>query len=705
MYISNIKICNFRNFSSKSESIKFNDGINVIIGHNNAGKTNIIKALSLIFGANISRRLTIDDFYKGLTLDDMKKESPRVTIEVEIQKSRSTDNEKEDDLIIIADWLTELEDNYKAKLTYEFFLPKKKEDEFTTAINKICDDNKGAALNKAWSILEYDFLRYYISRIWGGNSDLRQVAESESLAKFDFQFLDAVRDVEKDLLSGHKTILKEVFSFFLDYDIKKNGDKSKAEITEDINKKKERFHNQIIGLIKSDLEPRFKEGKDNILSYTKETGASFRNSELEFKGSITELDLLTALKLIVKDKTGIEIPITHNGLGYNNLIFMSILLAKMQVDCDSDYLDYNAKLFPILAIEEPEAHLHPSMQFKFLKFLEKEIANQKVRQIFITTHSTHITSAVTLDELICLYKKNKDGLTVIGYPGKVFDEGGSKYSKEDLVSKKYVQRFLDATKSDMLFSDRVLLVEGLAEQLLLPVFAEIEGYSLEDHHVSVVSIGGRYFNHFLKLFDKENRKSALPKKVVIITDRDPERKEKNARKNNNNFTPCYPFEYELDTISYDYRYNGMIKSLIDKFSSQSQIHLFFNEKGKTLEYDLAYDNPTNKVLLTDSVANKKELESLMDSYKENKYDTMKGSVSSSKENKRIIKALKESNLDEKKKACSLIAARYLNSISKGENALELAAALKDSLYMKTQKQDKLVIPSYIKEAIKEICKD
>ncbi len=77
---------------------------------------------------------------------------------------------------------------------------------------------------------------------------------------------------------------------------------------------------------------------------------------------------------------------------------------------------------------------------------------------------------------------------------------------ENNKSKKYVQRFLDATKSDMLFAQKVLFVEGIAEQLLLSIFANYMGKSLENHHVAVINVAGRYFAHFLYLFDslKEN---------------------------------------------------------------------------------------------------------------------------------------------------------------------------------------------------------
>ena len=88
----------------------------------------------------------------------------------------------------------------------------------------------------------------------------------------------------------------------------------------------------------------------------------------------------------------------------------------MQADSDGNFLGSNAKVFPILAIEEPEAHLHPTMQNEFIKFL-KITLEKKVKQIFITTHSTHISSSTNIDDIICLY--TDDSKTNVSYPGKV----------------------------------------------------------------------------------------------------------------------------------------------------------------------------------------------------------------------------------------------------------------------------------------------
>ena len=122
MYISSIEINNFRNF--KKNIINFNDGVNVIIGHNNAGKTNLIKALSLILDNNNSKRLDVDDFNKHVELSNLKVSPPKIRISIIIKKGS---NEDPDDLVTVSEWLTKLDESYEAKLTYDFFLPENKD--------------------------------------------------------------------------------------------------------------------------------------------------------------------------------------------------------------------------------------------------------------------------------------------------------------------------------------------------------------------------------------------------------------------------------------------------------------------------------------------------------------------------------------------------------------------------------------------------
>lgn len=116
MYISKIQISNFRNFRQKE--IEFNDGINVIIGHNNAGKTNLIKALSLVIDTEKSKRLEVDDFNKCFSLAELKATPPKIRIAITIKKGKE---QEPDDLVTISNWLTKLDSSYEALLTYDFF--------------------------------------------------------------------------------------------------------------------------------------------------------------------------------------------------------------------------------------------------------------------------------------------------------------------------------------------------------------------------------------------------------------------------------------------------------------------------------------------------------------------------------------------------------------------------------------------------------
>ncbi len=682
MYISKINIKNFRNFVE--QDILFNDGINVIIGPNNSGKTNLLKALSLVLDADGKKRLTSDDFNKHMSLEQLQLVPPRISIEVTI--NRGVD--EEDDLAMIGAWLTKLEPSYEAKLTYEFYLPESDAAEYRVKVLEVLDNYPGN-IEKIWKMLQHDFIRRYKSRILGGSAINQAVADVEYLRKFDFQFLDAIRDVERDMQTGRAALLRDVLDFFMDYEIKSLplSEKTKKEKEDEIRVRRIAFSDSADVLIEA-LQNRMKTGKGHILSYAKETGASFDGATPDFAGSISDVEMFSSLQLIVEHTTGIKIPATHNGLGYNNLIYMSLLLAKMQMNSDIDYMGGNSKIFATLSIEEPEAHLHPAMQYKFLKFLKANRKAKKVRQLFLTTHSAHITSAVSLDEIICL--SNNRGKTAVGYPGRVFP---------DEKSKMYVQRFLDATKSEMLFAKSIILVEGIAEQLLMSIFAQYEGKSLEDNQISVINVGGRYFAHFLHLFDNE-KPHTIHKTIACITDRDPEWKKIEGK---DRFEKCYPFEYLADAKTFQYQTNE-----VPHYKANSNIKYFTQDekKGKTFEYELVLCNPSLDLLLTESIGNRGEIKGLMELVASgNPLKEILERLRSSAVNKRIAEGIEgNSTWGNDDKAAAIIASRYLNSIGKGENALELSYALQANLDEKgTPKHKVLVTPTYLKEAINWVC--
>ena len=683
MYISEITLSNFRGF--EQNTIFFQDGMNVLIGQNNSGKTSVIKALGLLFDSEKNKRLKVEDFFKSKELSNMKLAPPKITISAKLLESENEDIYS-DDLALIGTWLTKLEKPYEAQITYEFFLPDKETEDYVKKINDITNMD----IEMFWNIFEYNFINKYIYKIYIGNPEYKIIVDYDILKKFDFQFLSAIRDVERDMFTGKNPLLREVIDFFIDYDIKNEKTIDKSEKENQIKKRKKEFSDDAEVLI-AKLKERMKLGKEEMLKYATATGATGNHLNPDFDGKILDTEMYSTLKLIVEDKSGIKLPATRNGLGYNNLIYMSLLLAKMQKNSSIEYLGANSKIYSILAIEEPEAHLHPNMQYKFLKFLN-EHKNNDVRQIFITSHSPNITAAVDLDDIIILSKNISK--VIVSYPGRVFDNT----IEEDKKSKKYVQRFLDVTKSDMFFSENLIFVEGLAEQLLIPVFSKRLKYNLIDSYTSVINLSGRYFDHFLKLFD-ETREFSIPKNIACITDRDPQRKEKIKGKK---YKVCLPIFLDVDNKKYEYKKTS--NKLIGKYNS-NRIKIFTQDEGSgcTLEYQIIFENYKNKDLFNNiNFSNKDKILEFM-SYIEK---IIEEDISKEESSQEILKFLNTGSYKDEIKliydkitlssenAKHILAGLFLNSIdSKGEMSQELASLLEDE-------NIEFNVPLYIKEMIK-----
>ncbi|NNU84768.1 DUF2813 domain-containing protein [Geobacillus sp. NFOSA3] len=645
MYISKLYIKNFKCF--REFEIEFNEGLNVIIGSNNSGKTTIIKAIEYIFNRSVSKTPSIDDFNKEL--DDLDN-PPEIIISATL---RSSHNDTLEDKAIVASWLTKLESPWEATLTYKYFLPESNWKEYKDAIKKAQNDKE------RWGILE-NFLKKYVSRIYGGKIENKIRAETEYLEKIHCETLDALRDVESKMFTGRNSLLKQLLTHFIDNE--PNNEKSSDSL---LSSKQEfqKHSNKIVENIVGRLN------RKEILRFAQNTGASI-GGEPDIDGRLEEADVLSILRLIIRNETGIEIPIINNGLGYNNLIYMSLILAKFKMITSEEYGE-NAKTFPILLIEEPEAHLHPALQYNFLKFLKEETDKQTLsRQIFITTHSTQITSAVGLDPIICLERDNEQRVQA-KYPSRVFSD-----SPDDQKSKGYVERFLDATKSAMLFARSVLLVEGMAELILFPVLAESVGCDLERSHVAIVRADALTFSHFIKMFgagiSPERKKYALQKRVACVIDTDPCKKPKKTEGGKKRtWKSCYPFELNQDHDNYEYKpLSGALENLKEIAENCANVEIFYNKtgKGKTFEYDLAWENYLNPILFQDI-----KLED--------------------------FEPLENSNWLPEEKERARYAASYLKYADgrKGELALEIAHRLKND------KSAKLILPSHIKSAFNWVC--
>ncbi len=196
---------------------------------------------------------------------------------------------------------------------------------------------------------------------------------------------------------------------------------------------------------------------------------------------------------------------THSrGLGSNNLLFMACELLLLAAESDG---------FPLLLIEEPEAHLHPQRQLRLMSFLQNQAKKarpdgQRI-QIIVTTHSPNLASDLHLDNLALIQD------------GRAFPlcEGRTQLDKADY---RFLERFLDVTKANLFFARAVLVVEGDAENILLPVIAKLLNRDFHHHGVSVVNVGGVGLGRYARIFMREDpaKDGIVNIPVACVTDMD-----------------------------------------------------------------------------------------------------------------------------------------------------------------------------------------
>lgn len=245
--------------------------------------------------------------------------------------------------------------------------------------------------------------------------------------------------------------------------------------------------------------------------------------------------------------------IEQNGLGYNNLIYMAVVLSELALNPDAAY--------KALIVEEPEAHLHPQLQVVLLDHLqaiEAPVSGQKPVQVFVTSHSPHFASAAKLDSLTCLYQGE-------GKVGAFFPREATFLPKK----KEKLQRYLDVTRADLFFARRLILVEGAAERFLVVAMAAKMGIKLREHSVTILSTEGLNFDCFAPLFGS----AAIPIRVAILTDAD---------------SPGYPAPGATPTLS-------TAAEAIARLEN-TYIKTFF--AARTLEYDLALLSENQPHMLT-----------------------------------------------------------------------------------------------------------
>lgn len=560
MYLKNLRIKNFR--CIEDLTIEFREGLNVIIGENNTGKTTIIDALRFAFSIGMQRReiyLSSNDFFIDrfgrktneiefhLTFSDILEEQKGVFYEMLSISKDEKEDENKDEIV-----------NEKAKLK----------------------------LHLRYGLINKNGVERIKFKYWGGEHEGENIP-SELMDLFYFVYLGALRDAERDLKPNKGNRLGQLFmklerdqdkqnEYAKSIDKKIKNDKEWRVLINNANQKVNEHLKKISMLsdtqsVAIDFLPlEFKKIVENLNMFlpfqakikkkeiikifgeeNQKWKKYFENpseSELIFRNNFdvifkTDTETINVPKMMLKeiyDKSYKHFEIEQIGLGYNNLIYIATVLGDLLERKYFEKESYNA-----LLIEEPEAHLHPQLQDILFNYFQKVGKNQI--QVFITSHSPTITAKTNINSTIVLYKEKSkiSSLPLRKCP----------LSEEH---KKYLERFLDVTKSQLFFAKGVILVEGISEALLLPVFADIMGddYNLDKNGIEVVNIGGVAFEPFANLFNSEDYKKRLNVDCSIMTDDDREdikgeesSRAKKAKDLENGqlkvFLAEYTFEYEL----------------------------------------------------------------------------------------------------------------------------------------------------------------
>jgi putative ATP-dependent endonuclease of the OLD family len=466
MRISHISIQNFRNFHSLDVDLGPHA---VIVGENRIGKSNLLHALRLALDPSLpdtGRQLRDEDFWDGLPRPLKKKDIIRIS--VDLADFEDNENQK----AILADHLVESEPMV-ARLTYIF---------------QPLSTLKGEPVKES----DYEFL------LFGGDRPDNPVS-GFVLRRIPLDVLPALRDAEADLANWRKSPLKPLLDETAGQIPRETLTTIAKEVSEatraatDIGEM-QALAAQITGRLQAMVGS----------SHAVEMMLGFSPTDAE--------RLLRALRLFID---GGRRGIGEASLGSANLLYLALKSLELELSVKQNTRDHT-----FLAIEEPEAHLHPHLQRSVYRDFLRSRRHQEAEEpkgeehrastsTILTTHSPHVVSVTPLRSLVVLRKGPSEDSTE-GYSTAKLDL--SEADERDL------ERYIDVTRGEILFAKGVLLVEGDAELFLLPILGRLMGVDFDALGITVCSVAGTNFLPYVRFLGPRGLRTPF----AVVTDRDPQ---------------------------------------------------------------------------------------------------------------------------------------------------------------------------------------
>ncbi|MFZ3287767.1 MAG: AAA family ATPase [Telluria sp.] len=501
MHISKLSLINYRNFANTK--LMFKKGINTIIGENGSGKTNLFRAIRLMLDDNMLRsayKLDEKDFHRGLG----KWQGHWIIISLEFEEI------SQDEAIqsLFLHGAGNIVNDAIEKATYNLiFRPKT---EIRLRLSQLDEGDKAGldTILKSITIDDYETLftgksvanfndEIFYKEIVGDFEHVKFSKELEfpsigskvpgilSVAKeVSFTFIQALRDVVADFQNNRTNPLLTLLK-------SKSGQidpilfKPIADLVKGLNDSIEQLPD--VQIVTTDITETIKDA----------AGETYSPSSLSIKSDLSdEADkLFQSLKLFVgESEEKYEGAIHELSLGGANLIYLTLKLLEFK------YQKIKQSFANFLVIEEPEAHIHTHIQKTLFDKL-----NYPDTQIIYSTHSSHISEV-----------SNVENINILGrHAGRCEAYQPSTGLTEPEIGN--IQRYLDAVRSNLLFAKSVLLVEGDAEEILIPILVkQVLGVSLDELGISLINIRSTGFQNVAILFHD----TRIRKKCSIVTDLD-----------------------------------------------------------------------------------------------------------------------------------------------------------------------------------------